>query len=122
MSGRKRPHGPKQPFVIRFSEDGEVTAFAGLWEGWRAPDGETVRSFAIITTRRNAEMALPHDRMPVILEQEEWPAWLGEIEADPAALLHPSPDQTLRTWPVSRAVNAPRNNGPELLETIRAVT
>jgi putative SOS response-associated peptidase YedK len=33
-------------------------------------------------------MAL-HDRTPVILEPADWPAWLGEVDADPAALLHP---------------------------------
>jgi putative SOS response-associated peptidase YedK len=56
--------------------------------------------------------------MPVILEQEDWPLWLGEVEGDPAALLRPAPDHTLRAWSVSRAVNAPRNNGPELLEPV----
>src|SRR5262249_47324134 len=60
--------------------DGEVMAFAGLWEGWHAPNGETVRTFAITTTRPNAEMAVLHDRMPVILEQADWPTWLGETE------------------------------------------
>ena len=54
-----------------------------------------------------------HDRMPVILEAPDWQAWLGEAEGDPAALMRPAPDGTLRTWPVSRAVNTPRNNRAE---------
>jgi putative SOS response-associated peptidase YedK len=86
-------------------------------EGWKAPDGEIVRTFAIITTDANAEMAVLHDRMPAILEPADWPLWLGETEGNPAALLHPTPDHTLRTWPV-RAVNSPRNNGPELLDEL----
>jgi putative SOS response-associated peptidase YedK len=45
----------------------------------------------------NAEMAELHDRMPVILEPADWPVWIGEVEADPASLLHPAPDGTLRT-------------------------
>ena len=75
-----------------------------------------MRTFAIITTRPNAEIAELHNRMPLVIEPKDWPAWLGEVEADPAAPLGPPPDSTLRAWPVSRAVNAPRNNGPELLE------
>lgn len=51
--------------------------------------------------------------MPVILAPDDWAAWLeGE---DPAALLWLAPDDLLRFWSVSKAVNTPRNNGPELL-------
>jgi hypothetical protein len=93
-------------------------AFAGLWEGFRWTDGTVTRSFCIITTDANVEMAELHDRMPVILELGDWPAWLGETEADPASLLHPAPDGTLRTWPVDGRVGSPRNNGAELLKPI----
>ena len=91
-------------------------ALAGLWDGWRGPDGAVVRSFAIIVTAANETMAPIHDRMPVILEAEAWPAWLGEAEGDPAALLRPAAEGVLRVWPVGRAVNALRNDGPGLLE------
>ena len=104
----------KQPFAIA-REDGQSLALAGLWEGFRWPDGTILRSFAIITTDANAEVAPIHDRMPVILEPADWPTWLGEVAGDPVALLRPAPDGILRTWPVSRAVNQPRNNAPELL-------
>jgi putative SOS response-associated peptidase YedK len=49
-------------------------AFAGLWERFRRPSGEVTRTFTIITTSANADMAGLHDRMPVILEQTVWPA------------------------------------------------
>jgi putative SOS response-associated peptidase YedK len=65
-------------------------------------------------------MADLHNRMPVILEERDWPMWLGEGEGDHTALLRPAPDGLLRTWPVDRRVGSPRNNGPELLETIAA--
>jgi putative SOS response-associated peptidase YedK len=58
--------------------------------------------------------------MPVVLEPEHWPIWLGEARGDPAALLVPLPPGVLRVWPVSRQVNRPANNGPELLEPIAA--
>jgi putative SOS response-associated peptidase YedK len=54
----------------------------------------------------------------VIVEQQDWPAWLGEVEGDYAALLRPAPDGSLRVWPVDRRVGSPRNNGPELLASI----
>ncbi len=88
-------------------------AFAGIWEGWRDEGGEVVRTFAIVTTDANATMRAVHDRMPVVLAPDDWAEWLeGE---DSAPLLRPAPDDLLRFWPVSKAVNSPRNNGPELL-------
>ena len=57
----------------------------GLWENWRSPAGEWVRSFAIVTTTPNELCAEIHNRMPVILKPEAWPAWLGEEPADTAA-------------------------------------
>jgi putative SOS response-associated peptidase YedK len=107
----------KQPYAIA-RQDGTPLAFAGLWEGWRGPDGDVLRTFAIITTPANATMARVHDRMPAILEPEDWPAWLGEAETDPAALLRPAADDVLKLWPVSQAVNNVRNNGADLLEPV----
>ncbi len=78
---RTMPDG-KQPYAIA-RRDGSPLAFAGLWEGWRSPDGEVVRTFAILTTSANATMAQLHERMPVILEPDAWPTWLGEEDADP---------------------------------------
>jgi putative SOS response-associated peptidase YedK len=104
----------KQPHAIA-RQDGQPMAFAGLWEGYRWPSGDVLRTFTIVTTSANAEMAPLHGRMPVILEPPDWPRWLGEAEGDPAALMRPAPDGTLHTWPVSRAVNTPRNNRAELL-------
>jgi putative SOS response-associated peptidase YedK len=100
--------------------DGDPMAFAGIWEGWRAPDGGILRSFAILTTTANAQMAVLHERMPVILEAADWPAWLAEAPGDPATLLRPSPEGVLRFWPVDKRVGNVRNDGPELLEPLAA--
>jgi putative SOS response-associated peptidase YedK len=113
---RAMPDG-KQPYAIA-RQDGQPMAFAGLWESWRTPDGEVLRSYTIITTAANGTMAQLHDRMPVILEPADWPAWLAETADDAAALLRPAADDVLRMWPVSRAVNSVRNNGADLLEPI----
>ncbi len=108
------PQG-KTPYAIA-RVDGDPLAFAGLWEGWRGPDGEIVRSFAILTTAANAQMSALHARMPAILEQAAWPGWLGETEADPASLLRPAPEGILKIWPVDKRVGNVRNDGPELLQ------
>jgi putative SOS response-associated peptidase YedK len=95
-------------------------AFAGLWDGFRWPDGTVARTFAVIITNANRDIAAPHARMPVILAPADWRAWLGEEGANLAALLGPSPEGTLRTWPISKRVNAPRKNDAPLLEPITA--
>ena len=53
-----------------------------------------------------------------MLEEADWPAWLGEVDGDAMALLRPAADDVLTLWPVSRAVNNVRNNGRELLDRI----
>ena len=93
-------------------------AFAGLWAGFRWPDGNVTRSFTIITTNAQRDVAELHERMPAILEPADWPAWLGEMSGDPVSLLHPSPEGTLRVWRVDRRVNSPKYNGPELLAPV----
>jgi putative SOS response-associated peptidase YedK len=54
--------------------------------------------------------------MPVILEQADWPLWLGEADSDAEMLLRPAPEGVLRIWPVDKRVGNVRNDGPELLE------
>jgi putative SOS response-associated peptidase YedK len=104
----------KQPHAVARA-DGETMALAGLWEGFRWPDGRVERSFVIITTAANASLAALHDRMPVVLEPADWPLWLGEATGDAAALLRPAGEKVLRVWAVGRQVNSPRNDGADLL-------
>lgn len=110
------PGGQKQPHAVARA-DGAIMALAGLWEGWRSPDGDTVRSFTVITTTAVDALGHLHERMPVVLEPGDWPAWLGEAEGDPAMLLRPS-TATFRVWPVSSRVNNVRNNGPDLIQEV----
>ena len=105
----------KQPFAFA-RRDGEQLALAGIWEGWRGPDNEILRTFAILTTAANATMAPIHNRMPVILEPVDWMRWLGEVAGDVGSLLRPAADDVLWSWPVSRRANSPRHDGADLLE------
>ncbi len=110
---RANPAG-KEPFAIARA-DGAPLAFAGLWEGWRDPDGQVLRTFAILTTSANGTMMPLHERMPVILEQGDWTAWLAQDPEAAAKLMRPAAEGVVRCWPVGREVGNVRNDGPHLL-------
>jgi putative SOS response-associated peptidase YedK len=112
----------KQPYAIALAGR-KLMALAGLWESWRSPAGERVRSFAIITTEPNELCAELHNRMPVILAPEAWPPWLGEEPADEPrlkSLLAPYPSDDIICWPVSARVGNLKNNDPSLIEPVAA--
>jgi putative SOS response-associated peptidase YedK len=117
----KKVGGGKQPYAIGL-KGGGVMALAGLWETWRAPSsGERVRSFAIVTTVPNELCSALHNRMPVVLAPETWPAWIGEELADEPrlkSLLAPYPSDDMICWPVSPRVGNVKNNDPDLVEPI----
>jgi putative SOS response-associated peptidase YedK len=117
--------GPKekQPYAIAL-KGGGIMALAGLWENWKSPTEEWVRSFTIVTTTPNALCAEIHDRMPVILPPQAWPVWLGEEPADTErlkGLLAPYPAEGMTCWPVSARVGNVKNNEPSLIEPIAAI-
>ena len=110
----------KQPYALALKAHGPM-AMAGLYENWRSPTGENVPSATIITCPPNALVAELHNRMPVILPPETWPAWLGEEPAESGqlqAMLAPYPAELMRCWPVSKAVGNVKNNDPSLIEPI----
>ncbi len=101
----------KIPFWIHL-ESGEPFTFAGLRESWRSPEGESVNTFTILTTRANDFLRPLHERMPVILPPEARGVWLAPSE-DPGALqrlMVPFPDVPLAVREVSTRVNSPRND------------
>ena len=78
-----------------------------------------MKSCTIITTEANAFMAPLHDRMPVILGEEDLPAWLSEAPlADLASMLRQFPGERLTMWPVGKAVGNVRSQGPGLKEQV----
>jgi putative SOS response-associated peptidase YedK len=98
-------------------KSGEPFAFAGLWDSWRDPVGDIVRSCTIITTEPNELLRPIHNRMPVILPKELESFWLDDEVQDPFALgdiLSPSPAEAMQAYEVSSLVNRPSNEGPEV--------
>ena len=107
----------KQPYHIKMQDDSPF-AFAGLWEVWDKY-GEEIRSGTIITTDANDLMNEIHHRMPVILHPEDYAMWLDPNfdEKEPlTTLLKPYPADAMEAYLVSRRVNKPSNNEPNVLE------
>jgi putative SOS response-associated peptidase YedK len=110
----------KQPYAIALA-DRQIMALAGIWETWRSPAGERIRTFAIITTEPNELCGEIHNRMPAVFAPEAWPVWLGEEPAEVPelkAVLAPYASDEMIAWPVSPRVGNVKNNDPSLIEPI----
>jgi putative SOS response-associated peptidase YedK len=102
----------KIPFRMH-RPDGEVFAFAGLWERWTGGD-EPIESFTILTTDANAKLSAVHNRMPVILTTPaEYDQWLTAADASP--FLRSLPNDTLTISPANPYVNNSRHEGVECI-------
>ncbi len=116
--------GGKQPWFIQLRET-RPFAFAGLWERWKDPaDGTTLESCTIVTTDAAQSIRKIHDRMPVVLAESDRDRWMDTAFSDTdklSELLRPFEPKALQAWPVSRLVNAPKNQGPKLIEQDRSV-
>lgn len=107
----------KQPYAIAM-DSGEPFCLAAIWQDWRNPaTSDQIRSFCIITCEPNEMMATIHDRMPVILQREDYDRWLGP-EPDPHELLRPFPAHLMKMWPVDRKVGSSKNDTPDILHPI----
>lgn len=114
----KKTEGGKQPYYIQLSS-GKPFAFAGLHELWTGGGESALESCTIITTTPNELMAGLHNRMPVIISEEDFDEWLEPVElgADRRGeLLAPWAGEPLVARPVSRTVNSPRNDSPACVE------
>jgi len=98
-----------------FMKNGDLLVMGGIWDVWYHGD-YAVKSFSIITTEPNADMALVHKRMPLILHnREQQQQWLDEPDLDTVlAMMQPLPDGLLGMYQTSDLVNSVTNNGPEL--------
>jgi putative SOS response-associated peptidase YedK len=115
----------KQPFWIHPGVDRPI-AFAGIYEFWRDPekdgaDDAWLTTFSIVTTEAEPGLDVIHDRMPFVVPEDRWAAWLDPELTDPddvRALLQPPVPGRFVATAVSTRVNAVVNNGPELLEPV----
>jgi len=110
----------KQPYCFEVDK-GELFAFAGLWERWKDPNGNWIKSCSILTTTPNAVTAPFHDRMPVILNPDNYDLWLDPGFTDVAAvseMLKPYDARVMRCFPVSTRINHAVNDDAECAKPI----
>jgi putative SOS response-associated peptidase YedK len=111
----------KTPMYIRLRSK-RPFGFAGLWESWTSPEGQVVKTCAIVTTAANEGLKPIHDRMPVIVPKDLESIWLDSrvrSENELTAILRPYPAEEMEAYEVSRLVNSPGNDRPECLEPVR---
>jgi len=113
----KTPDGARDPWYISPTENAPI-AMAAVWQDWTSPEGEALRTCAIVTTEANAKMRAIHHRMPVILAPHDWPLWLGEAGHGAASLMTAAPEDHLQFHRVDRVVNSNRASGSALIEAI----
>lgn len=120
---QKGPSG-KQPWHVQPAHS-ELFAFAGLYDRWHAEQADELRSYTIITTEANPLVRPIHNRMPAVLQREDYPQWLS---SDPVpaeallALLDPCPNDWLRAYPVSSHVNSPQHDDPDCIAPLERKT
>jgi putative SOS response-associated peptidase YedK len=105
----------KQPLCFEVNE-GELFAFAGLWDGWGDPTRQWLKSCSILTTTPNAVASAVHDRMPVILDADSYDLWLDPGMTNVqiiSELLKPYDARLMRCYPVSGRVNQVGNDDEE---------
>ena len=113
----KKEAAGKTPYHFR-RKDGGMFAFAGIYDRWKDPRDGEVSSFAILTTAPNSLAAGVHNRMPVILDEQEEHSWLAaapeQTEALLASLTSLSANE-MELYPVSPRVNWAANDAPDLI-------
>jgi putative SOS response-associated peptidase YedK len=102
----------KQPYCFEVN-DGQLFAFAGIWDSWKDPSGSWIRSCSILTTTVNAVTAPIHNRMPVILAPDSYDRWLDPRAADASELLKPWDPRLMRSYPVGTRINQVANDDEE---------
>jgi len=111
----QRKGNTKQPFCFEVN-DGELFAFAGLWDRWKDPSGQWIKSCSILTTTPNAVTSGVHDRMPVILDRDRYDLWLDPGMTDVkvvSEMLKSYDARAMRSYTVSSRVNSVANDDLE---------
>ncbi|MEP4038336.1 SOS response-associated peptidase [Pseudophaeobacter sp.] len=108
----KDAEGRRLPWYIHSADDAPL-ALAGIWQSW-GPDAQ--KTCAIVTTGANQTLSAIHHRMPLVLQPQDWPLWLGEAGKGAASLMQPGPEEQLHMHRVAPEVNSNRAAGPELIE------
>ena len=120
----QRNGNTKQPYCFEVN-GGEAFAFAGLWDWWRNPQGELIESCTIVTTTPNSLVSDMHDRMPVILNPNDYDLWLDPAFRDArslSAMLRPFDAALMYRYPVGSRVNTVQNDDADCAKPLDTKT
>ncbi len=111
---------PKQPLRFILKDHDSPMLMAGLWESWQpAHEEHPLHTFTICTTTANELVSPVHDRMPVILPQQQWHRWLDPRSSpeDLQALLQPLDASLMDCYKVTPKMNNARFEDPAATQT-----
>ncbi len=111
--------GEKQPYYFQ-SANAPLFAFAGLWESWQSPEGQTIESCTILTKTANEAIAPIHSRMPLTVKAEFADRWLNG--RDKTSLPTDNMQEEFTYYPVSKKVGNVRMNTADLIQEIKIET
>lgn len=117
---RQTLQSKKTPIYVRLKSK-EPFGFAGLWESWNSPDGQTLATCTIVTTEPNELIKLIHNRMPVIVPKELEGLWLDpspKAREELECVLRPYRAEELELFDVSPLVNSPSTDGPACIQPV----
>ena len=112
----------KAPMFVHLT-DQSLFAFAGLWETWHSAEGDEIRTCTILTTEPNDLVSPLHNRMAVILHEDDYDTWLSPDELGPEVLMpliRPYEADRMDVYEVSQLVNSPVNDLPECIVPLSA--
>jgi putative SOS response-associated peptidase YedK len=97
----------KQPYYFT-RRDGQPLTFAGIFDAWHdRAAGKGIQSCSMVITEPNKFAAEVHDRMPVILERDQFDTWMRTKDVGEASeLLKPAAEDLLARRPVSKRINS----------------
>jgi putative SOS response-associated peptidase YedK len=116
----KKNSDGKIPYHIRLKNH-DYFAFAGLYDVWKNPKGEEIKTYIIITTYSNKLMRSIHNRMPAILKKENENRWLDPDKTEPDKLtpfLKPYPPNLMEAYPISSKINNPIYDSDDLIKIV----
>jgi putative SOS response-associated peptidase YedK len=105
------------PYYVRLLNS-SVMGLAGVWEKRKNGDGTDCEVCCILTTAANDLVSPIHDRMPVIIQPEDYSLWLSENVHEPEELekLYTAyPSDLMFAHPVPNLVNIPRFDSPSCI-------
>jgi putative SOS response-associated peptidase YedK len=116
---RKNDDDSKTPMRIQLKSK-EAFAFAGLWDVWKTPEGEWLKTCTMITGEPNELVAPIHNRLAIILARDAEREWINPANevGHVLSLLKPYPASEMMVYEVSKRVNNVKNDEPELVRAV----